>query len=60
MFRGNNKITVNEATMIDICQAWIEKHISGKAPAVVSVSYDASTNNFKIGLNDPQQLPAEK
>lgn len=41
MMKGNNKITLNQATMVEAMQLWVDSNFQeGKAPTVDCVEYD--------------------
>ena len=54
--RGDNSLTLNHATMIDIVQRWIDAELKA-APKVASVSYvhdGTPGNTFQVKLTDPE------
>ena len=52
--KGNNEIKLNQATMIDAMQQWLDSVMPNNAPKVtaVKVSDDRLENSFIIFLSD--------
>lgn len=64
--KGNNKLILNEATMIEAVQFWLDSKMVHKAPKVTNVKHIGSgyDNSFEICLDadadrsDPKQNAA--
>ena len=53
--KGNNELNLNEATIIEAIQFWLNAQFAeGKAPTVKSVKGGTGTydNTFKVGVED--------
>ena len=48
--KGNNELILNEATLIQAVQEWIDKRMGEHAPIVKSVKSNGHYDGFKIGL----------
>jgi hypothetical protein len=49
--KGNNELILNEATMIEIVQAWLNANMLGDVPSVTGVNVANNISNlFKIYL----------
>ena len=49
--KGNNELILNEATMIEIVQAWLNANMLGEVPSVTGVNVvNNISNSFKIYL----------
>lgn len=53
--KGNNTITLNQATMIEAAQVWIDQNFTAPAPKADKVSFNASTGTFEISLLEPSK-----
>ena len=56
--KGNNTLELNEATMIDAIQYWLDaQFVQGKAPVVKSVKGGTGTydNTFKVAVEETKQ-----
>ena len=53
--KGNNELNLNEATMIEAVQFWLNaQFLEGKAPTVKSIKGGTSTydNTFKVSVEE--------
>jgi hypothetical protein len=48
--KGINEFYLNEATMVDIVQYWIDKKIPADTPNVTKVKFNNTVNSFIITL----------
>lgn len=44
--KGNNELKLNEATMIEVVQEWLDRQLPGGAPTVTSVK--GGSNNYDL------------
>lgn len=60
--KGNNKLILNEATMMEAVQYWLNaQFVVGGAPAVTAIegSYSGSARSFEVAVQskDPEVRP---
>ena len=60
--RGNNEMILNELTMIEAVQEWLDKRWSAPRPKVTSVKatsskggYDSNKNSFTVLLEEGKE-----
>ena len=61
--KGKNEMLLNEATMIEITQQWLDRQLTGNAPVVTSVKHeggDRYCNTFKVSLDSEADRPGPK
>lgn len=60
MMKGNNELTLNELTMIEAVQMWIDAQMrEGKAPTVTGIKFkeDYNAKTFIVALSDAANCP---
>lgn len=57
--KGNNELKLNEATMIEVVQEWIDRQLPGGAPTVTSVKGSSSGYDltFTVSLSSDADRP---
>jgi len=54
--KGNNKFIFNEATMIEVVQAWLNANMLGNVPTITSVCYSNDVkNSFEISVKSEEK-----
>lgn len=57
--KGNNELRLNEATMIEALQLWLDAQFKGPAPRVVSIeehNSDTYCKEFKVCVDDKPKV----
>lgn len=58
---GNNKLILNEATMIEAVQTWLRLNFVGHCPKVKSInSEDRISNTFVVALDSEETSPNQE
>ena len=53
---GNNHLSLNQATMVEVVQQWIDREfVKDHAPQVAAVNHDHQTGTFTVKLVDREQ-----
>jgi hypothetical protein len=52
MFKGNNDLVINQATMLEIVQAWLNKYIITNTPVAIGIKYSHSDYTFTINVKE--------
>jgi hypothetical protein len=58
MYKGNNMITLNQATILEAINMWLkDQHAIGKAPVAtfVSAKTQATAATFEVSLSAPEE-----
>jgi len=56
--KGSNKLELNEATMIEAIQFWLDSQfISGKSPKVIAIKADSTTGYTRTFLVETDERP---
>lgn len=58
--KGNNELKLNEATMMEVVQEWLDRQLPAGAPTVTSVKGGSSNYDltFTVGLTtEAKKLP---
>lgn len=60
--KGNNELILNEATMIEIVQQWVESTVKGPPPVVKAVKYELEgmSGSFVVRLFGPAETEADR
>lgn len=49
---GNNELKLNEITVIEAMQEWLDKRMAGYSPKIVGITHDSMKAQFTIKTAD--------